>query len=99
MSGTRYAQFCALARAAEIIGERWTLLIVRELLLGPARFGDLAARLDGVSPALLTGRLNALIEHGGLAAADATRFRRLARVLGAIYHYDYFDRLEALRND
>jgi DNA-binding HxlR family transcriptional regulator len=52
MSGTRYAQFCALARAAEIIGERWTLLIIRELLLGPTRFGDLAARL------------NALIENG-----------------------------------
>jgi DNA-binding HxlR family transcriptional regulator len=64
MSGTRYTQFCALARAAEIIGERWTLLIVRELLLGPARFGDLAARLNGVSPALLTGRLNALVESG-----------------------------------
>jgi DNA-binding HxlR family transcriptional regulator len=64
MSGTRYTQFCALARAAEIIGERWTLLIVRELLLGPTRFGDLAARLDGVSPALLTGRLNALMDNG-----------------------------------
>ncbi len=64
MSGTRYSQFCALARAAEIIGERWTLLIIRELLLGPMRFGDLAARLDGVSPALLTARLNALIDHG-----------------------------------
>jgi DNA-binding HxlR family transcriptional regulator len=64
MSGTRYAQFCALARAAEIIGERWTLLIIRELLLSPMRFGDLAARLNDVSPALLTGRLNALIDHG-----------------------------------
>ncbi|HEY2248536.1 MAG TPA: helix-turn-helix domain-containing protein [Bradyrhizobium sp.] len=64
MSGTRYAQFCALARAAEIIGERWTLLVIRELLLGPMRFGDLEARLSGVSPALLTGRLNALIENG-----------------------------------
>ena len=64
MSGTRYAQFCALARAAEIIGERWTLLIIRELLLAPMRFGDLEARLNDVSPALLTGRLNALIENG-----------------------------------
>lgn len=64
MSGTRYNQFCALARAAEIVGERWTLLIIRELLLKPMRFGDLAARLDGVSPALLTARLDALIENG-----------------------------------
>lgn len=64
MSGTHYPQFCALARAAEIVGERWTLLIVRELLLGPRRFGDLVERLSGVSPTVLTGRLNALIESG-----------------------------------
>jgi DNA-binding HxlR family transcriptional regulator len=64
MSGIRYNQFCALARAAEIIGERWTLLIVRELLLAPMRFGDLRARLDDISPALLTDRLNALTEAG-----------------------------------
>ena len=64
MTGTRYTQFCALARAAEIVGERWTLLIIRELLLGPQRFGDLAGRLSGISPALLTARLGALMEHG-----------------------------------
>jgi DNA-binding HxlR family transcriptional regulator len=64
MSGTPYNQFCALARAAEIIGERWTLLIIRELLLSPKRFGDLRARLDDVSPALLTDRLNVLMESG-----------------------------------
>ncbi len=67
MSKTHYAQFCALARAAEIVGERWTLLIVRELLLGQKRFGDLAARLNGVSPTVLTERLNALIEAGVIA--------------------------------
>src|SRR6266567_3698015 len=50
MSGTRYNQFCALARAAEIVGERWTLLIIRELLLAPMRFGDLRARLGDASP-------------------------------------------------
>src|SRR5260370_33472449 len=64
MSGTRYNQFCALARAAEIVGERWTLLIIRELLLSPMRFGDLRERLDDISPALLTARLNALVEAG-----------------------------------
>lgn len=64
MTKTHYPQFCALARAAEIVGERWTLLIVRELLLGPKRFGDLVERLSGVSPTVLTGRLNALIESG-----------------------------------
>lgn len=64
MTGTRYAQFCALARAAEILGERWTLLIVRELLLGPRRFSDLGERLSGVSPTLLAARLAALVERG-----------------------------------
>src|SRR6266404_9888552 len=64
MSGPRYPQFCALARAAEIVGERWTLLAIRELLLGPRRFTDLSARLSGVSPTVLTARLNGLIENG-----------------------------------
>ena len=64
MSGTRYAQFCGLARATEVIGERWTLLIVRELLLGPRRFSDLGARLAGMSPSLLVARLNTLVESG-----------------------------------
>src|SRR5436190_19672807 len=62
MSNLHYPQFCALARAAELIGERWTLLIIRELLLGPKRFGDLQEHLDGMSPTLLTTRLTALID-------------------------------------
>src|SRR3972149_1298319 len=57
MTPTRYSQFCALARAAELVGERWTLLIVRDLLLGPKRFSDLRAGLDGVSSSVLAGRL------------------------------------------
>jgi DNA-binding HxlR family transcriptional regulator len=62
MSSLHYPQFCALARAAELIGERWTLLIIRELLLGPKRFGDLLDHLEGISPTLLTARLTALID-------------------------------------
>lgn len=62
MSKLHYPQFCALARAAELIGERWTLLIIRELLLGPKRFGDLQDHLDGMSPTLLTSRLTELID-------------------------------------
>src|SRR5260370_7501306 len=69
LTQTHYPQFCALARAAEIVGERWTLLIVRELLLGPKRFSDLVERLSGVSPTVLTGRLNPLIESGGVPRA------------------------------
>ncbi len=60
----RYRQFCALARAAEILGERWTLLIIRELLIGPKRFSDLRAGLDGVSSSVLAKRLAALERTG-----------------------------------
>ncbi len=66
----RYPQLCALARAAEVVGERWTLLIVRELLLGPRRFSDLRERLDGVSASVLTARL-ARLETGGLVVRRA----------------------------
>ena len=64
VSEFRYSQYCALARAAEIIGERWTLLLLRELLLGPRRFCDLSQRLPGVSSSVLTQRLTHLEERG-----------------------------------
>jgi DNA-binding HxlR family transcriptional regulator len=64
MSNLHYPQFCALARAAEVIGERWTLLIIRELLLGSKRFSDLQDHLGGMSPTLLTARLADLAESG-----------------------------------
>ena len=70
MSGNHYRQFCALARAAEIVGERWTLLIIRELLIGPKRFSDLLDHLGGMSPTLLTARLAALIENGMVRKVD-----------------------------
>lgn len=62
----RYPQFCALARAAELIGERWTLLIVRELLLGPKRFTDLEDGLHGIGPSVLAARLASLETAGML---------------------------------
>jgi len=61
---TRYDQFCALARAAEILGERWTLLIVRELMLGAKRFSDLKGRLDGISASVLSQRLSQMEVDG-----------------------------------
>lgn len=57
MDGFRYEQFCPLARAAEILGERWTLLILRELVCGPQRYSDLRRRLPGVSSSVLSQRL------------------------------------------
>lgn len=64
LSVTEYGQFCALARTAEIIGERWTLLILRELYLGPRRFSDLKTRLAPIAPGVLNGRLKALQSRG-----------------------------------
>jgi DNA-binding HxlR family transcriptional regulator len=57
---------CSLARALEVVGERWTLLIVRDAFFGVRRFGDFAAHLD-IPRAVLTSRLAALVEAGVLA--------------------------------
>jgi DNA-binding HxlR family transcriptional regulator len=60
----RYAQRCPVATALDVVGERWTPLIVRELLLGPKRFTDLADGLPGIGTNILTNRLAGLQEHG-----------------------------------
>ncbi len=60
----RYGQFCPVAKAAEVLGERWTILIIRELLLGTTRFSDLQRALSQISPTLLTKRLNQLQDCG-----------------------------------
>ena len=60
MSLRSYNQYCALARALDVVGERWTLLLVRELLLGPRRFRDLLDGLPGIGTNLLSDRLKAL---------------------------------------
>jgi len=66
----RYDQYCPLARAAEVVGERWTLLVVRELLLGPKRFSDLKRALLGVSTSVLSDRLARLEERGVIARSE-----------------------------
>lgn len=60
----RYHQFCPISKAAEILGERWTILILRELLLGTTRYSDLQRGLSRISPTLLTKRLNELVARG-----------------------------------
>ncbi|MGZ4271875.1 MAG: winged helix-turn-helix transcriptional regulator [Solirubrobacteraceae bacterium] len=60
----RYGQRCPAAIALDVIGERWTPLIVRELLLGPRRFTDLADGLPGIGTNILTNRLAGLQEQG-----------------------------------
>jgi DNA-binding HxlR family transcriptional regulator len=56
----RYEQFCPLARAAEILGHRWVIPILRELLVGPQRFSDFRRRLPGLSSSVLADRLAGL---------------------------------------
>src|SRR5215471_6124587 len=74
-----YRQFCGVARALDLVGERWTLPIVRNLLLGPRRYSDLLAELPGLTTNLLAKRLREL-EQGGLIervqrAGDVARYQ------------------------
>jgi len=64
MGEFRYPQFCPFARSTEILGQRWTILILRNLALGPQRFSDLKAGLRGISASVLASRLEALTERG-----------------------------------
>ncbi len=59
-----YGQFCPMAKATELIGEKWTLLVLRELLLGTTRFSDFQRALSRMSPTLLAKRLRHLEECG-----------------------------------
>jgi DNA-binding HxlR family transcriptional regulator/putative sterol carrier protein len=70
MPDHRYHQYCPLARALDIAGDRWTLLIVRELLPGARRFTDLIEGLPGISRKLLTERLRDLERDGIIARRE-----------------------------
>ena len=72
MARRSYRQYCGLARALEIVGERWSLLIVRELLVGPARYGELLAGLPGIATNLLAQRLRELETAGVVQRRLAT---------------------------
>jgi DNA-binding HxlR family transcriptional regulator len=67
-----YGQYCSIARALDLVGDRWTLLIVRELLLqGPCRFTDLKNGLPGIATNLLSSRLKELEDAQLIARAEA----------------------------
>jgi DNA-binding HxlR family transcriptional regulator len=74
-----YDQYCGLARALDVLGERWTLLIVRNLLLGPQRYSDLLRGVPGITTNLLAKRLQEMEAEGlierGEGASDATAYR------------------------
>jgi DNA-binding HxlR family transcriptional regulator/putative sterol carrier protein len=73
VSNRAYGQYCGFARALEVVGERWALLIVRDLLVGPKRFTDLQHGLPGIPSNVLTTRLKEL------ETADVVRRRVLPR--------------------
>ena len=70
MPSRRYTQVCGVARSLDLIGDRWTLLVIRELLLGPKRFGALERALPGIGPNLLSARLSSLSEAGVVERAE-----------------------------
>jgi DNA-binding HxlR family transcriptional regulator len=92
----RYDQACPVAKSLELVGERWTLLIVRDLLARPRRFQDLQESLTGIAPNILSERLKLMEEHGLLqrsfysdhpprAAYELTdKGRELGWVVGAL---------------
>jgi DNA-binding HxlR family transcriptional regulator len=83
MSPRSYGQFCGLARALDTIGERWSLLIVRELLIEPRRYAELQRGLPGIASNLLAERLRAMESAGvierALGAPGEGTFYRLTR--------------------
>jgi DNA-binding HxlR family transcriptional regulator len=64
MSARSYGQYCPIATALDLLGDRWTLLILRELLGGPRRYSDMRAELPGIATNLLSERLRMLAAEG-----------------------------------
>lgn len=85
---TGYGRFCPLAKALDVVGERWTLVIIQELLKRASRYGQLLARLPGISTSVLADRLRTL-ERAGVV-------RREPGAVGAGVVYTLTDRGRAL---
>jgi len=91
MSRRSYDQYCGLARSLDVVGERWTLLVVRNLLLGPQRYSDLLRGLPGITTNLLAKRLkemevHGLIERAERDASSAYRLTETGRALEPAIH-------------
>jgi DNA-binding HxlR family transcriptional regulator len=90
---TSYGQFCSIARAHEVLGGRWTLLIVRELLCGSRRFNDIRRGIPRISRTMLSERLQELVLVGAITRTDGAHGpeydlteagRELAALVGAL---------------
>jgi len=73
MAAREYGQYCGVTRALELVGERWALLIVRDLLVGPRRYGELAAGLPRIPSNILASRLKELQAEGIIRRAPRSR--------------------------
>ncbi|NUU19456.1 helix-turn-helix transcriptional regulator [Cellulomonas humilata] len=73
MAAREYGQYCGLTQALELVGERWALLIVRDLLVGPRRYGELAAGLPRIPTNILAARLKELQAAGIIRRAPRSR--------------------------
>jgi len=73
MAARDYGQYCGVTRAMELVGERWALLIVRDLLVGPRRYGDLAAGLPRIPSNILAARLKELQAAGVIRRVPHSR--------------------------
>ena len=99
-----YSQYCALARGLDVIGDRWVLLIVRELIPGPRRYGELLEGLPGIATNLLADRRRTMQENGLLVREEDDRYalsewgHGLQDVLSAIGRWS-FPRMGELRPD
>ena len=72
-----YGDRCGIARALDLVGERWALLVVRELLLGPKRYTDLVDRLPGIGTNILATRLRGIVRRGKLPPPAGSRIYEL----------------------
>lgn len=81
MATRQYGQYCAIAKALDVLGDRWALLIVRELVFGALRYSDLQAALPGIATDMLATRLRELETAGVICRAqdDAKRYELTAR--------------------
>lgn len=99
MAPRSYGQYCGLARALDVVGDRWSLLIVRELLPGPMRYGELAASLDSIATNLLADRLRSLESAGvverrpgptsGVVYALTSWGEQLRETVGALVRWSF----------
>jgi DNA-binding HxlR family transcriptional regulator len=88
-----YEQYCALAKALDVVGDRWSPLIVRELLLRPCRYGELQDGLPGIASNLLVDRLRSLEENNVVTRDEQGRYvltdwgQRLATPVGELIRW------------